>query len=406
MASLVEVQEKDAEGNVVRVRWKLRWREGPSQPERIFDDKKKATKAHGEAKRIERAEKDAARALGIRREELGRRESTFAQVAADWLCGIANASTRSANDVRLRVHILPRLGPRPIREIAASEIVRVINSWSTLAPSTRVSNYRTLATVFGAAEDDKIITAGENPCKTKTVRARTPRLPRGESADAWPEDWVEGVCRDIREDAAIFPYLGSFLGLRQGEAFGSGPEDFYVDAGGKRKMKVQRQVMLIGGHQFFGPPKHRKSGDTPREVEVPDFVWEKLTEYMDQYPPQKVTLPWDEGDGSPIENRTYELFMTTREGGAWNRNYFNTRVWKPLLTGLGIPPTRENGTHALRHWFACQFLRHNGGLTSLSNALGHHDRAYTLKVYGRHDPQSGALTAAAFESWGRSRLTP
>lgn len=39
-----------------------------------------------------------------------------------------------------------------------------------------------------------------------------------------------------------------------------------------------------------------------------------------------------------------------------NRNDVNTRLWKPALTAAGIPPTRENGMHALRHHFASVLL--------------------------------------------------
>jgi integrase len=33
-------------------------------------------------------------------------------------------------------------------------------------------------------------------------------------------------------------------------------------------------------------------------------------------------------------------------------NYFNRRVWKAALDKVGVPATRENGPHALRHFYA------------------------------------------------------
>jgi hypothetical protein len=38
------------------------------------------------------------------------------------------------------------------------------------------------------------------------------------------------------------------------------------------------------------------------------------------------------------------------------RNYFNAQIWKPALRKAGVPVTRANGTHALRHFDASALL--------------------------------------------------
>jgi integrase len=50
--------------------------------------------------------------------------------------------------------------------------------------------------------------------------------------------------------------------------------------------------------------------------------------------------------------------FTTRERKPLNRTYFNPRIWKAALEVAGIAPTRENGMHALRHYFASVLLSH------------------------------------------------
>jgi len=99
--------------------------------------------------------------------------------------------------------------------------------------------------------------------------------------------------------------------------------------------------------------------------------------------------------------------FTSREGGLLNRQYFNRRIWKPALVASDIDPTRENGMHALRHYFASLLLEGGVSIRALADYLGHSDPGFTLRVYSHLMPTSdekaravvdGSLTAAAVES--------
>jgi hypothetical protein len=46
------------------------------------------------------------------------------------------------------------------------------------------------------------------------------------------------------------------------------------------------------------------------------------------------------------------LIATTREQTSIGRTYFNSSIWKPALMRAGVRVSRENGTHALRHFDA------------------------------------------------------
>lgn len=91
-----------------------------------------------------------------------------------------------------------------------------------------------------------------------------------------------------------------------------------------------------------------------------------------------MTLPWEKSDGRPT---TVTLTLYSREKKALARNYINTFVWKPALKRAGVPATRENGSHALRHFYASTALHEGESIKALSEYLGHADPGLTLRTY-------------------------
>jgi hypothetical protein len=54
---------------------------------------------------------------------------------------------------------------------------------------------------------------------------------------------------------------------------------------------------------------------------------------------------------------TVRLLVTDDEGKPMLRNRFNGRVWNPAGAAAGVTnPTRQDGTHALRHHYASVLL--------------------------------------------------
>ena len=387
VASIRQVQGKRG-----RPAWEVRWRD--------LDGIQRSQTEHTEAaardlKRLVETEvadsRARARAAGLPRGQRSLIDATYRDIAETWLASLPNASTRTAHELRLRVHVHPTIGDKRIRDIVPSDITATMRAWSSLAPSTRVTVFGSMSTVLAWALADKVIDT--NPCSARTVKR--PRKARGDTPDAWPDEWVRAVLDTIRPDARLPAVLGAFCGLRQGEAFGVSLDDFQVLSGG-RVLLVRRQVKLVGG-LAYGPPKHRIEADAPRVVPVPDIAWEAVEAHVADHPPLPVTMPWDAGDGAPPKPRTYRLLSSTREGQAWNRNYFNTRIWKPALADAGVPATRMNGSHALRHWYACKSLEQGVGLARLGEILGHADPAFTLRVYGRFDRSRNADVAEAID---------
>lgn len=89
--------------------------------------------------------------------------------------------------------------------------------------------------------------------------------------------------------------------------------------------------------------------------------------------------------------------LSTRDSTGLQRNYVNAKVWKPALTAAGIEPTRENGMHARRHFYASVLLDAGESIRALAEYLGHAHPRFTLRVYTHLMPASGERTNRAVD---------
>lgn len=130
-------------------------------------------------------------------------------------------------------------------------------------------------------------------------------------------------------------------------------------------------------------------------VPLPEAVQDAIIAYMTAYPPKEVTLPWMVVDGKPT---TVSLLLTSREKRALNRNYFSTYLWRPALVRAKVPDLRENGCHALRHFFASTALHENETIKAVSEYLGHADPGSTLRTYTHLMEGSSERTKRAIDA--------
>jgi integrase len=171
------------------------------------------------------------------------------------------------------------------------------------------------------------------------------------------------------------PVVAAGCGLRQGEVFGLRVED--VDFL-RRRMLVRQQVKLLGGRPVIAPPK----GGKTREVPLPDVVAEALAERLRLFPA-----------GAD------RLVFTSRERKPLHRGHFNRYTWKAALKEAGVAPTRENGMHALRHFYASVLLDAGESIRAVSEYLGHADPGFTLRVYTHLMPTSHERTRKAVDAF-------
>ena len=310
---------------------------------------------------------------------------TFKDYGTKWLAAQTfDEGTREAVALRLRLHAYPGLGPKFLSDIKPSTIQTWLRGLSELAPTYQKVLFANVSTVLTAAVDDSLIQ--KNPCKAPSVR-KPKSEPR--KMTPWSPEQVAHVRDALPDRYALVAQLGAGLGLRQGEIFGLSLDDIDIEKG---EVEIVRQVKLRANNkQLFGLPKGRKT----RRVPLPDTVLDAINEHMTRFPPREVALPWDRLDGP---ERTVTLLLTTRERGALNRNYFNTKIWHPALEKAGIEVKRENGTHALRHFYASTLLDAGESIKALSEYLGHADPGFTLRTYTHLMPTSTERTRKAIDA--------
>ncbi|WP_443065547.1 hypothetical protein [Streptomyces sp. NBC_00557] len=78
-----------------------------------------------------------------------------------------------------------------------------------------------------------------------------------------------------------------------------------------------------------------------------------LAGHLKRHPDTKITLPWKTLDGPPV---TASLIFTSPTGLPLDRTRFNDRVWRPALRAAHVKTERDNGMHALRHFYASVLL--------------------------------------------------
>jgi integrase len=251
-----------------------------------------------------------------------------------------------------------------------------------------------------AVDDGRI---KQNPAKAKTVKV--PVLKSGRIV-AWGDETVRLVVEAHPPQYRAIPVIGAATGLRQGELFGLAAEDIDFDA---MEIHVRRQVKKLGSSYVFALPKN----DQERTVPMSDGAAEVLRQHMEAIEPHPVTLPWEKPDGDPVAAK---LLFRWRSGLQIPARSYNERVWKPALVAAEvIPPparnprgapeylaSREDGMHALRHYYASVTLADGVNIRELATYLGHGDPGYTLRLYTHMLPSSHQRARKAIDSRLRS----
>jgi integrase len=310
---------------------------------------------------------------------------TLRKYAAGWAEGYPADSSRG-EQIRshLNLHILPGLGAAQLAQLEQrpSMIQQFINGLPMGAAGASQVMI-TLTAILHAAVDDGLITS--NPSKARSVRI--PRQPRSKITP-WTPAQAEAVRAGLPAQWRAFADCGAGLGERQGEIFAMGPDeiDFL-----RRKVCVRRQVKVVAGRMWFAPPK----GGKEREVPLAEHVALRLAAHIEAYPPAEVTLPWNEPGNAKRHGKPVTApLMFIKAGTALHHSTFNTMAWTPARNGAGIT---TGGPHQLRHLFASVLLAGGVDIKALSEYLGHHDPAVTLRIYAHLMPAAEGRALRAVE---------
>lgn len=274
----------------------------------------------------------------------------FRTVAEDWRCNaMHSANTVMLVKSRLYVNVYPTLGGRPIASIRPADIQKLVKTLSaTLAPSTVEGIYSHVATIFGDAVDNRIIT--KSPC----VGIKLPKAQKRQVVPL-PEETVHAIFELISRRFRNLARVAAGTGMRQGELFGLTIDrvDFL-----RNEIRIDRQVQLIDGQPQFTKPKSLASY---RTIPVPEAVLDAIADQIERY-----------GLGPD------GLVFTGRTGQPLRRSSFHS-VWAPLNTAFGLP--KGTGLHALRHFYASMLIRAGASVKVVQERLGHASAMETLDTY-------------------------
>jgi integrase len=386
---------KDAEGNPVLgpngkplrerterydvgLRWLVRWRDPDGRERKLSFAKEVQAKSHAAT-----VEADKLRGTYI---DPSAGIDTFGAYRAAWLAmQTTDPLTRENIAGRLRRYVEgTALDSAQLRKIRPSTIQAWIKGLpASLAESTKGLVFADVSAILNAAVADEKI--GKNPCQSTSVRR--PRAVVRE-IEPWSREWVSGMHAALPKRYRPLVSLGAGLGLRQGELFGLSPDDIDWLRGW---VTVQRQVKIVERRLVFALPKGKKV----RKVPLPASVRDELAAYLAAYPAKTVTLPWETAEGKLT---AVPLVLTTQQARALHRERFNSFVWRPTIVKAGIEPGRQNGCHALRHYYASVLLDAGESIKALSSYLGHSSAVITLKTYTHLMPASEDRTKAAVDA--------
>lgn len=341
-------------------------------------------------------------------------ETTLEEYARGWLKNRTHGdSTWIKVEYLLRLHVFsdpanrgrtmrdePALGHYKLRELARRP--SLTQTWiggMRLSDDTKLKVMGWVSGIFRAAVHDGLI--HRNPLESPSITR-----PRGAQHEAVPLSLGQldalsaalrhspGCLRDCNgcgpSRYEILPYLGAATGQRQGELFAIDTEkdlDFL-----RRVIHVRRQVKIIRGKQFFAPLKNRKIHDVP----MTDAASVMLAEYIRQWPPEAVTLPWsDKGaamNGKPV---THVLLLSRGAGLPMHRKPVNDR-WRAALKRAGITADRHHMMHVLRHTAASAWLSAGVSVRAVAEFLGDTE-AVVQKTYSHLMPDDRDRARKAME---------
>ena len=273
---------------------------------------------------------------------------------------VGREGTARIVDNALRLHLLPRLGDRPMASVRRSDVQAMVKALSgRLAAGTVRNVYDVTARVFSAAVEDRVIAS--SPC-------RRILLPRVEDQEVEPAT-VEQVTAlagavTARYRALVVLLAGS--GLRIGEALGLKVTD--VDFL-RRTVRVERQRLQDG---TVGPAKTAKS---VRTVPLAQVVVDELAGHLAA------------GYGAG------EALFTTAVGQP-----LTYRVWRKVWSEAQTKAKQDVGTHDLRHFTASALIAGGASVKQVQTVLGHSSAMITLRTYAHLWPGDDDRTRSVMDA--------
>jgi len=293
---------------------------------------------------------------------------TVANYVQAWLADRQlKATTRAHYRQILARHILPHLGPMPVKQVTPAT-VRTWHAQLDTGPTARAHAYALLRTIMGTAVDDDLLPA--NPCR---IRGAT-KAKQIKVIEPATMDELTVIAANMPDRLRLFVPLSAWCALRFGEAAELRRRDIDLQRG---LLRIRRGVVRVAGHIVVDSPK---SDAAVRDVAIPPHLIPMVKQHLRDHAQIGADglLFYSPRDGTQLAHSTL-LGQFRRAAEAAGR---------PDLT-----------PHALRHTGAVLAARSGASLAELMARLGHTTPTMAL-VYqhanaGRDEQIAKALSALA-----------
>jgi len=398
--------EKDAQGKRRLVGFEVEWRDADNKRRRKLHDTYAAAKAHRDALNAPKPKgQDATKAPGTK---------TIAEAARAWIDRVKQdgraRSTWIKYEQRFECHIKPIMvvredgdEPRPFGDFKLAEVTTpvVVRFKSALQASGRSP-----VMVQKVMADLRMMLNDAQRAGDVTGNAAAPvRAKRGERHKAPVEiptpEQVRAILSAVNADDSVVTLgrvwinLLPTTGMRPEETRALGWNYVILD----ERPAFVRVAWAADELGQIGPPKS-KAGY--RDIPLTPSCAALLRRWREICPP------------SPRFAHLGGLVLPTAGGTVFNWSNFHTRIWRPLMKGVGLirvlpeidPETGEHlweplfTPYALRHWFASFLIRARGNNPKqVQRLMGHENIELTFDIYGHlwADPHDDAKIATGLD---------
>lgn len=363
-------------------RWRARYRDSRGREhERLFD--------RWEDARDWRSEQLAAVASGSWVNPADGR-TTLRAYAERWLDGAGlRSQSRETVSSRLRLHVYPVLGDRPLAELRHSELRAWLSGLEqTLAPWTVYGVHSVTRTILNSAVADRIL------ARSPFERIPLENVKRRAAVVPYTVEQVRAVLEAASGQYRPLFALAAGTGMRGGELLGLDLAD--VDFL-RRTVRVRRQLVWVRPGEdvplrpAWGPPK---TATSYRTLDVPAWAMDEVSAHLAVRPAVGLTLPVVDVPGE--SQRSGRLVFTTSNGRPIRRNGLASS-WATAVRRAGLPDVRGEGPHALRHHVASLLIDAGESVKAVQAQLGHATAAETWDTYGHLFPDQGARARRVLE---------
>lgn len=260
-------------------------------------------------------------------------------------------TTRALNLGIVRNYLGPRFGPWPLSRIGTADVRAMVAEELSAGKLSRSAVRRhaiVLGTILEAAVGDGRI--ARNP-------VRGVKLP---PEDSRRKRFLEPA--EVARLAAAHPphyqpmvLTAAYVGLRWGELVGLALDR--VDPL-RRTIRVERQLLEVGGHLEYGPPKTRAGN---RTVTMPAALVDVLAEHFARPAVQASGLAFPGPKGAPLRRSNFR------------------RVWSKACARAGLEGLVF---HELRHTAAALAIAQGAHPLAIRERLGHSSITVTMDTYG------------------------